>query len=220
MTSGGRTRASIAAAIAASAAFAAAAHFALLEELPPALGAILSMLPLALLAAWVARRAKRPWLAGAAVLALSAAAWLEWGALVRSFPHLFFVEHAGANLLLAIVFGRTLAPGREALCTTFARLVHRSLPGEVIAYTRVVTIAWTAFFATLFVLSCALYLSGQLAAWSVLANIVSPILLVAMFPLEYAVRHRVLPDWERVGVLGGVRAFTRHFAAPHAGTPR
>ena len=35
----------------------------------------------------------------------------------------------------------------------------------------------------------------------------------AMFVLEYLVRHRVLPDWHRIGVLGTVRACTRHFQA-------
>jgi uncharacterized membrane protein len=63
----------------------------------------------------------------------------------------------------------------------------------------------------LFLLSCALYLGGFLAAWSLLANILTPILIAAMFVVEYAVRHRVLPGWERVGVLGGIRAFSRHF---------
>jgi uncharacterized membrane protein len=72
-------------------------------------------------------------------------------------------------------------------------------------------VAWTIFFAAMFTLSCALYLGGFLAAWSILANIASPLLIVAMFVVEYAVRHRVLPQWERVGVLGGIRAFSRHF---------
>jgi len=52
-----------------------------------------------------------------------------------------------------------------------------------------------------------------MAAWSLLANIVNPIAIVAMFVIEYAVRLRALPNWEQVGILGGVRAFTRHFAA-------
>ena len=53
-----------------------------------------------------------------------------------------------------------------------------------------------------------------------LANFVNPILLGAMFVIEYVVRHRVLPDWERVGVLGGVRAFSRHFQAARFEAPR
>jgi hypothetical protein len=120
------------------------------------------------------------------------------------------VTHA-VSLVLAIVFGRTLVGERESLCTRFARLVHTTLPPEVERYSRKVTAAWTIFFAALFLLSCALYLGGFLAAWSLLANILTPILMATMFVVEYAVRHRVLPGWERVGVLGGIRAFSRHF---------
>ena len=106
--------------------------------------------------------------------------------------------------LLQVVFALR-PPGR------FARLLHGTLPVEVERYSRRVTAAWTIFFATLFALSCTLYFGGFLAAWSVLANILSPILTVAMFMVEYAIRHRVLPQWERVGLLGGIRAFSRHF---------
>jgi len=74
------------------------------------------------------------------------------------------------------------------------------------------------FFASMFTLSCALYLGGLHAAWSLLANFLNAILVVALFVVEYAVRHRVLPNWERAGILGGVRAFSRHFgqARPEA----
>jgi hypothetical protein len=34
-----------------------------------------------------------------------------------------------------------------------------------------------------------------------------------MFALEYMVRIRALPHWERIGILAGARAFTRHFRA-------
>jgi uncharacterized membrane protein len=90
--------------------------------------------------------------------------------------------------------------------------VHGNLPPEVLRYTRQVTIAWTLFFAALFVASCALYLTGERAAWSMLANFATPVGVGAMFAIEYVVRHRVLPNWERVGILGGVRAFSRHFS--------
>ena len=39
---------------------------------------------------------------------------------------------------------------------------------EVVRYARQVTLAWTIFFATLFALSCILYLGHFLAAWSIL----------------------------------------------------
>jgi uncharacterized membrane protein len=104
--------------------------------------------------------------------------------------------------------------------TRFARLIHGAIPPEVERYARKVTIAWTALFIGICAASCALYLGGWLEAWSFLANFLNPALLVAMFVLEYAVRHRVLPDWERVGVLGGVRAFSRHFQAARFEAPR
>jgi len=211
VTPGPLSRAWVTLAIVVSVGFAIAAHLAIVEDVGPAVGTLLSLIPLAVLALWLARRARRRAPALLALAVLAAALWLGWGALERGFPNLLFIEHAGAMLVLAIAFGRTLAGQRDSLCTRFARMLHSTLPPEVERYTRKVTGAWTIFFAVLFVLSCALYLGGFLAAWSLLANILTPILIAAMFMVEYAVRHRVLPGWERVGVLGGIRAFSRHF---------
>lgn len=203
-----------------SVAFALLAHAAIIDGVSPTVGALLSLVPVAAFALWAMRRSRHR----EALLAVFALAgvglWLGWGQLERHFPSLFFVEHAGANLLLGVLFGRTLAAGREPLCTRFARIIHGALPPEVLRYTRRVTLAWTAFFAALFTFSCALYLGGFLAAWSLLANIASPILVGAMFVAEYAVRMRALPHWERIGILGGVRAFSRHFGAARFEAPR
>jgi uncharacterized membrane protein len=215
-----RTRTSVALVVAVSVAFAVLAHFALVDRLTPALGAFLSLLPVALLGLWAVRRARHRVLVVAGAGAAAIAVWLGWDTLERNFPSLFFVEHAGANLALAIVFGRTLLGSREPLCTSFARLVHGALPPEVLRYSRRVTLAWTIFFAVLFALSCILYLGRFVAAWSILANIASPILVGLMFVAEYLIRHRVLPQWERVGVLGSIRAFSRHFETARAEAPR
>ena len=212
MTPARRTRGAIALTAVLSVAFAILAHAAILQDLPPAVGALLSLVPLALLAAWWLRR-HRGRIALALVAAAVVAACLGWGVLQRHFPGLFFLEHAGSNLLLAFVFGRTLAPGREALVTTFARILHTHLPVEVERYTRKVTLAWTILFAALATASAVLYLGGYLEAWSMLVNFVSAALIGTMFVVEYLVRLRALPDWERVGLMGGVRAFSRHFAA-------
>jgi len=155
-----------------------------------------------------------------AAITAVAAVWLGWPLIEHHFASMFFAEHAGANLVLAVVFGHTLLGNREALCTRFARLLHGTLPAEVERYTRQVTAAWTIFFVVMFVLSCMLYLAGDLAAWSLFANIASPVLVAAMFVVEYLVRYRVLPNWERTGVLGGIRAFARHFAAAQLEAPR
>ena len=220
MTPAGRGRGWVAVVAALSVGFALLAHASLVDGVSPTVGALLSLVPLAGLALWGARRARHRIGVAAAFAATGATLWLGWPTLERYFPSLFFLEHAGANLALAIVFGRTLLGAREPLCTTFARLVHGELPAEVQRYTRQVTLAWTAFFAALFAASVALYLGGFLAAWSLLANIASPLLVGAMFAGEYFVRHRVLPDWERVGILGGIRAFARHFQSARFEAPR
>jgi uncharacterized membrane protein len=219
VTPGERTRSGIAVVAVLSVAFALFAHFAIIDGVPPAVGAALSLVPLILLALVAARRV-RPGATFVAAVPVLVALWLGWGALTRHFSNVFFLEHAGTNLALAFVFGRTLVDGREALCTRFARLLHEQIGPDVERYTRQVTIAWTAFFAALFVASCTLYLGGFLAAWSLLANIASPLLVGAMFVVEYAVRVRVLPHHARVGILGGIRAFSRHFAAARFEAPR
>jgi uncharacterized membrane protein len=220
VTSGARTRTSVAIAVAVSIAFALAAHFAIIDGLKPTVGALLSLAPVTILGLWATSRARHRELVLLGVGAIAVGIWFEWDMLERNFPSVFFLEHAGTNLVLAIVFGRTLVGSGEALCTRFARLLHGSLPAEVIAYTRRVTVAWTIFFATLFTLSCILYLGRFVTAWSILANIASPILVGLMFVVEYAIRHRVLPDWERVGVLGSIRAFSRHFGTAQVEAPR
>jgi len=201
--------------------FAIAAHVAIVEGFhQPLFGAWLSLVPLAGLLASAVRRWRRPRAMLVAAITAVAAVWLGWPLIEHHFASMFFAEHAGANLVLAIVFGHTLLGNREALCTRFARLLHGTLPAEVERYTRQVTAAWTIFFAVMFVLSCALYLGGDLAAWSLFANIASPVLVAAMFVVEYLVRYRVLPNWERTGVLGGIRAFARHFATAQLEAPR
>jgi uncharacterized membrane protein len=72
----------------------------------------------------------------------------------------------------------------------------------------------------MFAVSCMLYLGGLVAEWSLFANLVTPLLLVAMFLVEYAIRSWALPGHARVGILGGIRAFSRHVASSRAQAPR
>lgn len=220
MTAPRGRRARTALAVAASVAFAIAAHTAIVHGLAAPAGALLALVPLALLLFALARRSAHRWTAVALLAGGAAVAWLAFPALKLNFPSLFFVEHAGGQLLLACLFGRTLAKGEEPLVTQFATAFHGELAPEARRYTRGVTVAWTTFFLTLFAVSCALYLAGFLEAWSLLVNIVGPLLVGAMFIVEYLVRHRVLPDLERAGLLSGIRAFSRHMAAPQSQSPR
>lgn len=211
MSPGRRNRSALALAVLLLIICAVLAHLAIIDGVSPALGALLSLLPAAALAAWALRRSRHREAIVAALAVVATGLWMGWGTLERHFQSVFFLEHAGVNLALAVLFGRTLIGEREPLCTRFARLLHGFLPPEVVRYTRQVTVAWTVFFAAIFTLSCGLYLAQFLSAWSVLANILSPLLIAAMFVVEYAIRIRALPQWERTGLLGGIRAFSRHF---------
>jgi uncharacterized membrane protein len=215
-----RSSARTAAAIVLSVAFALAAHFAIVEGLAAQAGALLSLVPIAWLVFFLARRSTKPLAAPILLIAAIATAWLAFPTLTAHFPQLFFVEHAGGQLLLAFLFGRTLTAGNEPLVAQFARAVHGPLAPEVGRYCRAVTVAWTVFFCALFALSCALYLSGHLAAWSVLVNMVGPVLLGTMFLVEYFVRYRALPHLERVGFMRAVVAFSSHFRAPQPQSTR
>jgi uncharacterized membrane protein len=220
VTGAPRNRAWVAVGIALSAAFALLAHAAIVDSVSPTVGAALSLVPMTLLLAWAVRRAPRRGLAAGAIAVGAVGLALGWRELERHFTDVLFIEHAGVNLILGIVFGRTLVGGREALCTRFARLAHGTITPRAERYSRGVTIAWTAFFAAMFTVSCALYLAEQRAAWSMLANFLNPALVVAMFVVEYAVRLRMLPDQPPIGILGSVRVFTRHFERAHVESPR
>ena len=135
-------------------------------------------------------------------------------AMLRVLP--FAALYAVGQVVLAFVFGRTLMAGREPLCTRFARVIHGTLRADVERYTRRITLVWTVFFATLATVSIALYAAGALEAWSVLANVLTWLLVASMFAIEYAVRHRVIKDWDHVGFAAAVRAFAHHVSRSEA----
>lgn len=220
MTDGPRKRPRVAFGLGFSAAGIVLAYLSLVDRSSPVVGAALSLVPVALVAlAMVRRSGHRAWaLAAIAAAALAIAA--RWDLVERHFAGVFLMDHTALNLALAWLFGGTLAGGREPLCTRFARLLHGTLPPEVERYTRQVTIAWTAFFLAVVATSLVLFFTGLHEAWSLLATVGSPVLVALMFAVEYAVRMRVLPHWQRTGVLAGIRAFSRYFAATGAEAPR
>jgi uncharacterized membrane protein len=201
--------------VAACAACAFLAHRAMAQAAPGP-GTVVALVPLTVVVVIVARRMRRP----VAVLFVAAlagvAAWLGWGGFERHFRDLFFLEHAGMMLALATLFGRTLLPRAEPLCTRFARLVHGTLDPRTEAYTRGLTFTWFAFFAAIFAASCTLYAAHELEAWSLLANILTPLLVALLFVVEYAVRCYALPPEARAGILASIHAFRRHMAGTEA----
>ena len=173
------------------------------------LGALLSIAPVVLIALICAWRSRARVLMLSAVALLCAGLWLAWPLLVQHYNVVYWLQHAGMQLLLLAVFGRTLLPGVTPLCTRYARAVHAPhiLSPQHERYARHVTVAWTLFFAVMAAVSSMLFFLAPLDVWSIFANFMTLPLVILMFVAEYVVRHRLLPQIPRVDILAAVRAF-------------
>lgn len=129
---------------------------------------------------------------------------------------LYVLQHAGINALLCGWFGSTLRGDRLSLIGQFAQRVHPLSPAMRV-YTAQVTFVWTLYFAAMAVASIAAYASLSFAAWSVLANLLSPLMVAGLFVGEYLVRYRLHPEFERTRLIDAVRAF---YGAPAEPTAR
>lgn len=130
------------------------------------------------------------------------------------------VPHAAINAFMLWVFGRTLARGREALITAFARRVHGTLPPHVERYTRQVTIVWCVFFAAQIVASAVLLAAGSLERWSLFVNVLSFPLVAGLFVVEYLFRISHIRNFPHVSLWEGMNAFARHPRSAGAAEPR
>ena len=194
------------------------AHYTNESAHNPRLGAWVAIAPVVLIELVLAWRS--PWcssrrsiLLGVCVL-LCVALWAGWPLLEQHIGLVYWLQHAGIQIILLTTFGRTLIAGRQPLCTRFAEMVHASLTPRHEVYTRQVTLAWTLFFAAMALASTLLFFLAPLTTWSVFANFLTPLLVVLMFIAEYAVRRRVLPDMRHTHILDAVRAFRNTAVRP------
>ncbi|MDA8093107.1 MAG: hypothetical protein M0T84_04215 [Betaproteobacteria bacterium] len=122
---------------------------------------------------------------------------------------LYFIQHAGAMTLLALTFGITLSGNPDqALCSRIADfIIPAPLDADYFRYTWKVTLAWTTYFAISAFTSIVLFFLAPITAWSVFANIVTPVSLAAMFAGEYLVRRRVIPGGPRLSIAATIKAY-------------
>ena len=118
---------------------------------------------------------------------------------------LYVFQHAAINALLCAWFGASLRGEGLSLVGQFAERVHALTPA-MRSYTKQVTCVWTAYFALMMVASIAVYLSLSFAAWSVLANLLSPLCIVGLFLGEHLIRYRLHPEFERTRLIDALRA--------------
>ncbi|WP_028535256.1 hypothetical protein [Paludibacterium yongneupense] len=168
-------------------------HFTTVALANSAMGAVFAIAPMlavGLLAGWRTR-----WRGAAllgTVLAI-AGMWRVFPLVERHFNWVYFIQNAGTNGALGMVFGLTLLPGALPICTRFSRMLGEAQSPRMDRYTRGVTLAWTLFFATITALSTLLFFAAPVWVWSTFANLLYFPLLAAMFACEYALRRRRFP---------------------------
>ena len=178
------------------------------------LGALVAIAPVVLIALGLAWRSPRRLIMLGVLALLGIALWAGWPALENHFGLVYWLQHAGLQLILFVTFGRTLIAGRQPLCTRFAKAVQIVVTPRHEIYTRQVTVAWTLFFAAMALASTLLFFLAPLAAWSVFANFLTLPLVALMFIGEYWVRRWALPEMRHVHILDAVRAFRNTPARP------
>lgn len=186
--------------------YAVLAHYTMVAG-AETLGAAVALAPLVFAIGSGAWHARRRWPVPLAAVAGGAALVWAWAGIENHFNQLYWMEHAGTQLFLCLLFGRTLHAGREPMCSYFARVVHGSLTAPLARYTRKVTVAWTAFFGLMAATSTILFFSAPLATWSAFSNFLTAPLIGLMFIGEYLVRRHTQRHMDHVHILEGVKAF-------------
>jgi len=163
-----------------------------LSQRRPWFGLLLTLTALLGLSMWLPQRRVQV-VALLGVFALAAVA-LAFAATTS----LLFLPPVCVNLSLAWCFGRTLAPGREALITRFARLEHGEPDPRVFAYTRRLTWVWTVFFVIMAAVSGALAAFGASEAWVWFTAVGNYLCVAVLFAIEYGYRRRRFPRKDHV----------------------
>lgn len=192
----------------------AGAHYAVTTPGLQGVGLALVVVPaLAVVLGIAARSPRRAWLLPLVAVG-TAALWLARGYLERHYEWGLYLEHVLFNGALGYCFGRTLARGREPLCSQFAAMARGGpLMPEIAAYTRRVTVAWTLFFAAVIGVSTLLFATASIETWSTFANYLTLPLAALFFVVEHAWRRFALPGVRSSGMLASIRAYRRSTGA-------
>ena len=150
-------------------------------------------------------------LAGRRRVGLLVGAGLRAGVVAGSQVSVWAAREAAAGLMHAmmyagilVVFGRSLAPGLEAVVTQIARRVNGRFRAGMVPYTRAVTLAWCVFAAGQLVASAVLLTAGWWEVWALLVGGGHGVLAAVMAAGEFAIRRWRFPG-EHTGFWDTVR---------------
>lgn len=144
---------------------------------------------------------------------LCAILWRNRGLFFAHYSWAFLFEDVGSLAALGLLFGRTLMPRHVPLITRLSTLVHGPLSPLLARYTRRVTQLWALLFGVLAAISVALFVYGPRPLWALYANVLTPVLMVTVFLLEYGIRRVVIPQDQCAGLWEVVRASRKHWRA-------
>lgn len=183
-------------------------HQASISSDPPLLSLLIGLAPLSLSALLLAWASRSPWLLGLCVAALLLML-LNLDFLRANTPWVYFIQHAGMHAMLGVMFGRTLSSDHtKALCSQVSRVVWGDqLDAAFYLYTWRVTAVWTGYFVLATLVSTLLFGLAPLAWWSVFANLLTPVIIGAIFVIEFAIRQRVLPRDRHASIAQTIQAY-------------
>ena len=172
-------------------------------EAPWAVAVLLGPM-LAGVAAFLWRGGRTPARVGV-VVAVLALAWLVARGGAGTVDALYVAQHAGLHAALGAIFALTLRQPLSMIGRVASR-VHALTPAMVV-YTRQVTLAWTVYFFAMALLSVLAWRLAPWSAWSLLANLVTPVAICVLFVGEYLLRYRLHPEFERVPLRAAIGAW-------------
>lgn len=121
---------------------------------------------------------------------------------------LYLAQHVGMHVALGLSFAASLrGPGLTLVGQMASRVHGGRLSPEMRAYTVNVTRLWAGYFFGMAAVSVGVFLLGSWSAWSLLANLLTPVAIALLFIGEYVVRYWLHPEFERVKLVDAVRAF-------------
>src|SRR4051812_45486774 len=93
--------------------YALLAHYTNITSDSATLGALLAVAPLSAAALSLAWQSARRTAMLAALCVAAALLAVGWNAIAHHYSRLYWIEHAGSQLFLCLMFGRTLLAGRQ-----------------------------------------------------------------------------------------------------------
>jgi uncharacterized membrane protein len=185
--------------------YALLSHYAAASPAAKALGAALSVGPVALICVILAWRWTNRTTGLFIAVLLMAFAYRYWPVLEQNYQWADLAQQCGAYGLVALSFARSLFGGRIPLCTQLATTMHGELSPAEISYTRRATFAWLIFYILLTAAILALFFAASQRVWSLFVNFATFGLIIVMGIADHAFRRRLLPRHPSGGMLGIIK---------------